>query len=60
MQDSISMESRNKLAVLKKIKQAAPGHVRHSEKSLGYMKGVGTLSKPQRETNVISPETITG
>lgn len=46
MQDSISTESRDKLTVLKKIKRAAPGHVSHSEKSLGFMKGVDTLSKP--------------
>lgn len=30
------MESRNKLTVLKKIKQAAAGHVSHSEKSWVY------------------------
>lgn len=55
------------MTVLKKIKQAASGHVSHSEKkkrekkkSLGYMKGVDTLSKPQKETNVKSSETITG
>lgn len=27
---------------------------------LGFMKGVDTLSEPQKETNVISSETITG
>lgn len=60
MQNSISMESRNKLTVLKKIKQAAWGHVSHSEENLGYTKGVDTLSKPQKETNVIFLVTITG
>lgn len=54
------MESRNKLTVLKKIKQAAAGHVSHSKKNLGCIKGVDTLSKPQKKTNVISSETITG
>lgn len=45
-----------KLTVLRKIKQTAPGHARHSEKSLGYMKGVGTLSKPQKEKKMSYPQ----
>lgn len=56
------MESHDKLTVLKEIKQAALGRVsrREKKKNLGYMKGVDTLSKPQKETNVTSSETITG